>query len=144
MGDKVRKSHDSRADGPVVNWLIPALSALVGVLIGSAGSVTVAIIQGRATSRRERNRLSVEMALAEFGAHRDDAARAEEDSWVQPPSSYLLFYHGFLEHLHEGTLTPEALAELRKQQKDIHEAAREVTEAINPGLDLDDHLPRPE
>ena len=124
------------------DWLIPALSALVGVLIGSAGSITVAIIQGRSTNRRERNRLAFEAGLAEFRTHVDHATGSDNSSAVQPLSSYVAYYHGFMGLVDEGKLTAEELRKLRKQTAEVEGAAREITETINPGLDLGDP-PRP-
>ncbi len=119
------------------DWLIPALSALVGVLIGSAGSITVAIIQGRSTNRRERNRLAFEAGLAEFRTHVDHATGSDNSSAVQPLSSYVAYYHGFMELVDKGKLTAEKLRNLRQQTTEVEGVAREITESINPGRDLD-------
>ena len=120
--------------GPVWLWLliIPAASALGGALLGAAGPIAVAYIQGRSTNRATRNRLAVEAAIAAFNATRDDVMREGRDGVVQPLSSYLHYHHRVLELLHEGNLTADGMRSIREEQLAFMEIASKAFRDLNP------------
>lgn len=103
-----------------INIWIPAVSALVGALIGSVSPVIVGVVNARAESRRERLRLAVQMAIEDhkhlMALAREKASKYRQEIGVPPISAVLAYHVEVLEAFERaGTLEPADFVALRER-----------------------------
>lgn len=98
---------------------VPLLSALVGALVGTAGTVATVLIQARRDDRRHRREMVFKLATEQQAAH-IELARASGGGQIQPVDIYLMHALSLLELLEEGNLTKESL---EKQSRDLEDVS---------------------
>ncbi len=102
------------------------LSALVGALIGAGASVITVWIQAASQAKRERIRLVTEIAMADY-KHNVELARASGKASKIPPATLYFHYHLELAKLMErGTITPNGLEKLTKENRKIYQVIQEL------------------
>jgi hypothetical protein len=108
---------------------VPVLSALAGALIGSLSSIGTIYIQARISSRRERIKQAVELAIEDHRAAREIAKMSNPGRTLMlPPITAFLHYHEeVLRALDAGPLTTNTLREIRNRNKAIMAMFEEIT-----------------
>jgi hypothetical protein len=107
------------ADVPM-NVLVPAASALVGVLIGSITPIVNGWMQARFEHRRERMRLATQLAIEDYRVAMEKAKNGRPGTLVPPLSLFVVYHTLLLERIASGKqLTPEDFADVQSLTEKI-------------------------
>ena len=101
------------------NVLIPLLSGLVGVIIGSFTSIITIIIQARNENKRALTKNAVELALEDYRISTEHAKL--HGSAVFPLSLYIHYHVRIMEYANKGQLTKENLNKIGLEQDELRE-----------------------
>jgi hypothetical protein len=104
---------------------IPLLSALVGALIGSLSSIITIIVQGRNEAKRQRLRMTIELALEEF---KIQIANSPPGGAVLPMSTYLFHALQVAKAMEDGNLSPERIKAILKRDDDFAQTVIAIEE----------------
>jgi hypothetical protein len=108
-------------------WL-PLVSALIGAVIGAAGSVLTVWITGRAETRRHRMQVITQLALKDREIAIDAAKHSGGRTGIPPTVVYLDFYGRVLDLIEKGDFNQAAFKKVHEAQ----DALIKVAEQINP------------
>jgi hypothetical protein len=100
-----------------------ALAALIGGAIGSAASLGGSWIQQHHQSRRDRERVAADLAIANYKQSVEIAAKI--GARVPSLSTFLIYQAEFLELLSKGPITPARIREFRRQHDENSKALSE-------------------
>ena len=102
-----------------------AVAALLGALIGAAASVITIMIQQRYQNKRDLIKIASDLALADY--NRRCEAIAERGGGKIPPISAFVHYHAqVIEHMADGTFTPEVINALSDENDRIISAYTDI------------------
>jgi hypothetical protein len=101
------------------------IAALLGALIGAAASIVTIIIQQRYQNKRELLKIASELALQDY-RHRCDIL-AEKGGKMPPVSAFVHYHVQVLEHMANGTFTPETIQRLSEENGRILSAYTELS-----------------
>jgi predicted alpha/beta-fold hydrolase len=101
-----------------------ALAALIGGAIGSAASLGGSWIQQYHQSRRDRERVAADLAIANYKQSMEIAGKAG-GARVQPLSTFLIYQAEFLELLSKGPITSARVREFKRHYDEISKALSE-------------------
>lgn len=88
---------------------VPLLSALAGAVVGSLSTIVTIIVQGRNESKRQRLRMTMELALEEY---KTQLTNAKPGTSILPMSTYLYHYMQLAKAMEDGDLSPERIKQI--------------------------------
>jgi hypothetical protein len=118
--------RQSKKEDILENVWLPLVAGFLGVLVGSMGQVITVCIQSRAERQRERDRLAIESAIAEYTANlRMAELHVSQGRSVSayPLSSAIAYNKGILDLLAKDRLTPERVLALRRNIEELDQVA---------------------
>ncbi len=103
--------------------ILALVSGLIGALIGASASVITITIQNHYQTKREMQKLAIEIAMEEYRARVKG-----EFGGIKPTSGPILvaYYSKLMKLANENKLTPESIRELFESQKELAQAYSEV------------------
>ena len=98
-----------------VVW-IPLISALLGAVIGSTASIAGVVVQTRAERRRDRTRLIVEAAIADFQHSTQLATQSGKYATLYPLVTFFHYHSQVLSLIDQDNLNEETLDEVNRER----------------------------
>jgi hypothetical protein len=99
-----------------------AIAGLLGTITGAPASGIGVYVQQKFQSRRERQRMAVDLAMQEYSRDLDLAKATNRVAFVAPLASYVICNANLLDAISEEEITPEKIKELSKKNGDILKA----------------------
>ncbi len=103
---------------------IPLIAGFVGVLMGSAVSIAVAIIQAKSATVRERLRVAAEAAIQDRKAAIELAKTSGLDTALYPLGLYMHYHFEVLKLVSKGQFKADTLVKLIAEQRKIQAILR--------------------
>jgi len=94
------------------NVLLPAIIGLLGVLVGSFGSILMIYVQSKIQDRRERTKLIVDTALGEYKELIDLAKKQSGKSTIMPLTGTIHWYSKIFEMVDSNNFNEKNLKNL--------------------------------
>ena len=110
--------------------IVPLLSALIGALIGAAGSVAVVFIQARKENQRHRREIATTIALENRNSHIDMVK--QDGGAIFPIELYLAHSVAVLDAIDSGEITPEKLDAISRKQAELRAAILQNSDGLKP------------
>jgi len=101
------------------NIIIPLISGLVGVIIGSLTSIITIIIQAKNENKRALTKNAVELALEDYRLATEHAKL--HGTAVFPLSLYIHYHVRIMDYANKGELTKEALNKINIEQDELRQ-----------------------
>jgi hypothetical protein len=116
---------------------IPLLSALVGALVGSAGTVATVWVQARREDRRDRRELAFRIASEQQARHIETAEKSSDGGNIMPIDAYLAHSFALVKAVENGPLTVKVLKQISAEVDPLYahllaEHEKAGNQAANP------------
>ena len=105
--------------------LISLISGFIGAVIGASGAVLTVLINEHYQSRRETNKLAVDLATRDYELVLEHSKRLPGTVRVNSLTSYLLYHRRLLQKLEKVDVTPEELRAIFEEHTRIDKVIEE-------------------
>jgi len=113
---------DAQTTATIAVW-IPLASGFVGALVGAAATVLTVWLQARATERRERAKMAIDLAVIDYKMSIDrlteQAKNSSKPTPVPPIAIHVAYHAGLVQAVLDGKLTGKKHAEIVASMREV-------------------------